>query len=110
MLTGELDGAGGNITGDGDAVGVDGDFGAGDFGARGYRHGIRPTQRDGAVGVACAGSGTDEAGDVDGLVDDFTRGGGRKDDASGGDLTGLFDLGLERLTVRADEGGGEAFA
>ena len=110
VLTGELDGASGYITGDGDAIGVDRDLGTGDFSARGDRHGIRTTERDGAIGIARARSGPHEAGDVDGLVDDFAGGGGGKHDASGGDLAGLFDLRRKRLAIRADEGGGEAFA
>ena len=110
VLTGELDGASGYITSDGDAIGVDRDLGTGDFGARGDRHGIRTTERDGAIGIARARSGPHEAGDVDGLVDDFAGGGGGKHDASGGDLAGLFDLRRKRLAIRADEGGGEAFA
>ena len=110
MVTSQLDGAGGNITSDGDTIGVDGDLGTGDFGARGDRHGIRTTERDGAIGIARARSGPHEAGDVDGLVDDFAGGGGGKHDASGGDLAGLFDLRRKRLAIRADEGGGEAFA
>ena len=44
------------------------------------------------------------------MVDDFAGGGGGKDDAPGGDLTGLFDLGLKRLAVGADERRGDAFA
>ena len=110
MVTSQLDGAGGNITSDGDTIGVDGDLGTGDFGARGDRHGIRTTERDGAIGIARARSGPHKTGDVDGLVDDFASRGGGKHDASGGDFPGLFDLGLERLTIGADERRGDPFA
>ena len=112
MVTGELEGAGEKISGDLHAVGIEHDRTRG-----GHEHrsafdgdGVRTAQGDGAVGVTTGGTGAHEAGDVDGLVDDFAGGGGGKDDASGGDLTGLFDLGLERLAVGADERRGDALA
>ena len=110
VITGELNGAGGNITGDSDMIGIDRDLGTRNFGARGDGHGVGTTQGDGTVGIATGGTGAHEAGDVDGLVDDFAGGSGGKDDASGGDLTRLFDLGLERLTVGADERRSNPFA
>ena len=110
VLTGELDGAGGEIASDGDAIGIDGDLRAGDFGARGDGHGVRATEGDGSIGVTTGGTGAYETGDINGLVDDFAGCGGGKHDAPGGDLAGLFDLGLERLTVGADERRGDALA
>ena len=105
MVTGELDGAGDNITGDLHAVGIKHDRtrGSSEYGGAFHGDGLRATERDGAIGVTIGRTGAHEAGDVDGLVDDFTRGGGGKDDASGGDLTGLFDLGLKGLAIGADK-------
>ena len=112
MVTGELDGAGDNITGDLHTIGVEHDRTGGslEHGGAFDGHGLRATQRDGAIGITIGRTSTHEAGDIDGLVDDFTRGGGGKDDATSGDFTGLFDLRRKRLAIGADEGGGEAFA
>ena len=112
MVTGEQEGAGEEITGDLHTVGVEHDRTSGgrEHGGAFDGDGVRAAQGDGAVGITTGGTGAHEAGDVDGLVDDFAGGGSGKDDASGGDLTGLFDLGLERLAVGADERRGDAFA
>ena len=112
MVTGELEGAGEKISGDLHAVGVEHDRtgGSREHGGAFDGDGVRATQGDGAVGVTTGGTGAHEAGDIHGLVDDFAGGGGGKDDVSGGDLAGLFDLGLERLAVGADECRGDAFA
>ena len=112
MVTGELERAGEKIACDFHAVGIEHDRtdGGREHGGAFHGDGVRTTEGDGAVGVTTGGTGAHEAGDVDGLVDDFARGGGGKDDASGGDLARLFDLGLERLAVGADECRRDAFA
>ena len=112
MVTGELERAGEEIAGDFHAVGIEHDRtrGSREHGGAFDGDGMRAAQGDGAVGVTTGGTGAHEAGDVDGLVDDFAGGGGGKDDASGGDLAGLFDLSLERLAVGADERRRDAFA
>ena len=112
MVTGELEGAGEEIAGDFHAVGIEHDrtCGGREHGGAFDGDGVRAAQGDGSIGVATGGTGAHEAGDVDGLVDDFAGGGGGKDDATGGDLTGLFDLSLEGLAIGADERRRDAFA
>ena len=105
MVTGELEGAGDNIAGDLHTIGVEHDRTGGslEHGGAFDGHGLRATQRDGAIGITIGRTSTHEAGDIDGLVDDFTRGGGGEHDASGGDFTGLFDLSLKGLAIGADK-------
>ena len=112
MVTGELERAGEKIAGDLHAVGIEHDRtrGSREHGGAFDGDGMRAAQGNGAVGITTGGTSAHEAGDVDGLVDDFAGGGGGKDDATGGDLAGLFDLSLERLAVGADECRRDAFA
>ena len=112
MVTGELEGAGEEIAGDLHAISIEHDRTgrSREHGGAFDGHGLRATQRDGAIGITIGRTSTHEAGDIDGLVDDFTRGGGGKDDATSGDFTGLFDLSLEVLAIGADKRRGDPFA